>query len=209
MDVIRIHISTKWGLKKQVVVGLLNKSHVMIKVAYEVDFAMAWTRYNHRIESVLFHLFKWTWDYKLGFDSPIAPVWAGLPGLDFGFCITSYFKSITAPLSKFLVVDLPTHTHTRPHYARVCVELDLTKPRPINIKTDLENGKAFIQPVIYENIPKYFTHCCLLGHELSTCKRMGVHKGAGKRVNEIVTPKENIQQNTPPVVKNKQKWIPK
>lgn len=136
----------------------------------------------------------------MGFESPIAPIWVGLPNLHFGFYIHSFFKNITSPLGKLLAIDLSTLTHTRPNYARVCVDLDLTQPRPKSIIVDLENGKDFMQHMVCENIPKYCFNCCLLGHDLSMCRV------AGNKPHNVVNDKENKQEHN--TQQPKQVWKP-
>lgn len=66
----------------------------------------------------------------LKFKTPVSLVWVGLPILSTSFCIPLYLKTIVGPLGTSLYINLPTITYTRPNYTRVCVEMDLTMPRP-------------------------------------------------------------------------------
>lgn len=129
METIRIHINEKWGLQQVAIVGLIDARHILIKLANAEDFALAWTRDNHQMEGALYRLFKWSADFNLGKEPPVAPVWIRFPLLPKKFCVKSYLKNISASVGKCLAIDLPTLTYTRPQFARVCVEIDLTKPR--------------------------------------------------------------------------------
>ncbi|XP_073125518.1 uncharacterized protein [Henckelia pumila] len=52
--------------------------------------------------------------------------------------------------------------------ARVCVELDLLKPRHDHIFIGL-GDKIIDQRFIYESLPKYCTYCCHIGHGVDEC----------------------------------------
>lgn len=54
----------------------------------------------------------------------------------------------------------------------MCVELDLTKPRPDNVLIVLENGQHRLQHFIYENLPKYCTHYFLQVHDIHNCYKL-------------------------------------
>lgn len=52
---------------------------------------------------------------------------------------------------------------------RVCVDLDLSKDHPFRVWLGC-GGRGFWQPIDYENIPSYCSHCLRLGHTANDCK---------------------------------------
>lgn len=90
----------------------------------------------------MFCLVKWSWKFKIGYEPSIALVWVGLPKLAFSFCIPSYLKTTVLPSRKLLAFNFPMLTHTRPQYARVCIELDLLKTRENGVWIDLDSEES-------------------------------------------------------------------
>lgn len=74
-------------------------------------------------------LFKWSVDFELRKDSPIAHIWITLHFMPINLCFESYLKNVVHHIGKCLAIDLPSLTHTRPPFFRVCVDHDLSKPR--------------------------------------------------------------------------------
>lgn len=93
-------------------------------------------------------------DFSLTHESSIAPVWFCLPLLPLNFCVLSYLRDITKPLGKFLVADVPTITHVRTTFARMCIELDRLKEKDIIWIGSLVDEK-FWQWIEYERYPKF------------------------------------------------------
>lgn len=59
----------------------------------------------------------------------------------------------------------------RPSMARVCVEIDLLKPRPNRIWLGMGAGGKW-QKIIYERVPKFCSHCMLRGHDNESCRHL-------------------------------------
>lgn len=55
--------------------------------------------------------------------------------------------------------------------ARVCVEIDLLKPRPNRIWLGMGAGGKW-QKIIYERVPKFCSHCMLRGHDNESCRHL-------------------------------------
>ncbi|CAI9112272.1 OLC1v1012692C1 [Oldenlandia corymbosa var. corymbosa] len=72
-------------------------------------------------------------------------------------------------IGKPLKIDVPTLNMSRPSVARVCVEVDLLKDLPKQIRLGVE-GNTYFQAVTYENLPEYCTECSKIGHSVKNCK---------------------------------------
>ncbi|KAF3452202.1 hypothetical protein FNV43_RR08300 [Rhamnella rubrinervis] len=55
--------------------------------------------------------------------------------------------------------------------ARVCVEIDLLKPRPNRIWLGMGAGGKW-QKIIYERVPKFCSYCMLRGHDNESCRHL-------------------------------------
>ncbi|KAL0448828.1 UNVERIFIED_CONTAM: hypothetical protein Slati_1439200 [Sesamum latifolium] len=71
-------------------------------------------------------------------------------------------------VGKPLRVDESTADIFRPGLARVCVELDLLKPKVSEVFVGT-GYKSFMQQIIYENCPHYCCFCRHIGHEEKEC----------------------------------------
>lgn len=78
-----------------------------------------------------------------------------------------------------LMVDEATANGTRPSVTRVCVEYDCQK-LPIDhvwiVTRDRQTGAVtggYMQKVKFARLSEYCSHCCHVGHGVSTCMVMG------------------------------------
>lgn len=55
--------------------------------------------------------------------------------------------------------------------ARVCVEIDLLKPKPNRIWLGMGAGGKW-HKIIYERVPKLCSHCMLRGHDNESCRHL-------------------------------------
>ncbi|XP_021803522.1 uncharacterized protein LOC110747700, partial [Prunus avium] len=100
-------------------------------------------------------------------------------------------KRIGNLLGKLLKIDALTTSQNRGKFARLCVELDMTKPL-----------EAFIQinqiwyNIEYEGLPDICYHCGLYGHKSDTCKQRGKPTAEMPEGNRSVPNGEQVRQDT-------------
>ncbi|KAL0396352.1 UNVERIFIED_CONTAM: hypothetical protein Scaly_0083600 [Sesamum calycinum] len=156
------------GLKGAFSVGAINFWHVLINCSNDEDYARLWMRQIWTFEGMPMRVLKWSPEFSITEESPIAPVWVNLPGLPIHLFDKMALFSIARLLRSPLKIDETTAKRNRPGCARICVELDLTQKRIMEIWIG-EDNRGFAQKVIYENLPKYCLGCRHIGHDLSTC----------------------------------------
>jgi len=97
-----------------------------------------------------------------------APVWIRLPNLPIHLWCTKSYRQIGNALGCFLMGDYERERQGLFTYARICVELDLSKgfPEQINLKI---NDTVWTQFLDYENTAFRCRHCHLTGHLQNSC----------------------------------------
>ncbi|VFQ66455.1 unnamed protein product [Cuscuta campestris] len=110
---------------------------------------------------------RWTCEFDPSVDSPLSPVWIALEGLPIHLFEPNALFSIAKLVGSPLQLDSATLNLARPSVARVCVEIDLTKPIPHAVWIYLGQS-SFLQPIHYEDLPDYCTSCRVFGHK--NCK---------------------------------------
>ncbi|KAJ6370155.1 hypothetical protein OIU76_028432 [Salix suchowensis] len=100
------------------------------------------------------------------------PVWIKLPNLPLRCWSLKYLSKLASIVGKPLQSDMLTSSMSRLSYARVLVELDLRKPLREHIDVKLPNGEIIVQQVIYETLPKFCSHCHIIGHTVDSCSKV-------------------------------------
>ncbi|XP_059294577.1 uncharacterized protein LOC132047566 [Lycium ferocissimum] len=174
IDRLRATFEEKTPLKGTVIIGVYDNYNVFMDFTNEEDFAIIWPKRVMTIEGMQMWMTKWSPKWRPEIDSPIILVWVLLPQLPFHCHTWYYVRQTLSPIDTPIAMDNATNGRTRPSMAKVRVEIDLTKPR-INklwIGAEDENCplRGFYQKIEYEAMPKYCTHCCLLGHAIEDCR---------------------------------------
>ncbi|XP_075076575.1 uncharacterized protein LOC142163212 [Nicotiana tabacum] len=110
--------------------------------------------------------------WKEGFDFEdkilrTIPLWVKFPKLPLSYWSNKALSKIGSGLGKPLYVDACTTMTDRVVYARVLIEMDITRPLPGSIKLCDPTRKKIDQIVQYDWKPQYCQECCQLGH---SCK---------------------------------------
>lgn len=78
------------------------------------------------------------------------------------------FDTITAHMGNLLKIDDLTISLSRSKFARVCIELDLSKPLCRGFRVGDDIHKVFIM-VVYERLPTFCYTCGVIGHGSKFC----------------------------------------
>ncbi|KAL9676148.1 hypothetical protein QQ045_004361 [Rhodiola kirilowii] len=89
-----------------------------------------------------------------------------------------YIKSIVSSFGSFLALDSKTTTFTNPSYARVCMEVDISKVLPDELWISTGADSGFWQKVVYESHLLYCSKCRLHGHDLVKCRKAKLRREA-------------------------------
>jgi len=105
------------------------------------------------------------------------PVWIKLPNLPLRCWSLQSLSKIASMVGKPLQSDMLTSSMARLSYARILIEIDLRKPLRDHIAVSLPNGVLIDQQVIYETLPKFCSHCHVMGHLEASCSKVSREAG--------------------------------
>ncbi|CAL1374354.1 unnamed protein product [Linum trigynum] len=92
--------------------------------------------------------------------------WIQLPELPVHFYHREVLFALGNLIGRTVKLDYHTENMERGKFARIAVELDMTKPLATRIRLD-----GFWQPVLYENLPEICFECGRIGHTEESCSR--------------------------------------
>ncbi|GAV68512.1 DUF4283 domain-containing protein [Cephalotus follicularis] len=162
------HVNASWGLSQPATVGLLDHRLISIQLQDQDDLSLAWSSVSRVFNGQRILLLHWSHDFKRR-DYPLAAVWMRLPGLPLPLHNPSILKVIGDSLGRYLRSDVFTAKFKNPRAARICVELDISKPPPPAFVVAI--GEVQIhQRILIESQILFCSHCHLQGHNASACR---------------------------------------
>lgn len=174
---IRSHIHAEWNLERPPAVGIIDQRHVTLHMASPADTKKALARTKNKIKTSMFRLFRWTPDFEIGRDSSLAAVWVKMSNLPLHYFNETSLIRLGSVLGTVLGVHHSTRSLTQQKFAKVCVELDVSKPllEKLWIGTSKEYGWEI--SLKYEGNNAYCDYCGLLGHTLGLCRKKREDQG--------------------------------
>ncbi|XP_058782465.1 uncharacterized protein LOC131656921 [Vicia villosa] len=113
----------------------------------------------------------WTIDFELKADLlSVLPLWITLPNLPLHLWGKKSISKITSAIGKPITTDECTARKLRISYARVLVEVDITKPMKESVTIKDHSGREWAQHIDYEWRPKYCQICLKIGHDCEAKK---------------------------------------
>ncbi|XP_070003333.1 uncharacterized protein [Nicotiana sylvestris] len=107
------------------------------------------------------------WNADFDFNDEVLktiPLWIQFPNLPLNCWEGDSLSRIGSTLGVPVYADTCTTKVERISYARILVELDITKSLPKQIMVDDPNGREFEQEVWYDWMPMYSNKCLQWGH---------------------------------------------
>ncbi|CAI0385447.1 unnamed protein product [Linum tenue] len=137
----------------------------MVKFSNTQDFTTAITGGPWIIHDHYLVVHEWTPSFRVDEQLPPTVVaWVRFPGFPVQYYHSHLLKTIGNSLGRTIRIDYNTEAAQRGKFARIAVELDVSKPLALKF---LLNGKW--QKILYENIPLICFSCGKIGHEKSRC----------------------------------------
>jgi len=136
------------------------------------DLRRIWSAGTVNLQQALLRLSKWTKDFNRYSQRQIHDsIWIRLIELPQEYWRERTLKEIANAIGTPIDLDGPTHSRAFGHYARILVDIDLSKRVFDEIMAERE-GYVFKVEVQYERRPLFCHHCYVIGHNVTTCKWM-------------------------------------
>ncbi|MQL97884.1 hypothetical protein Taro_030581 [Colocasia esculenta] len=164
------HLISRCGIKDSFLISALANWHLLLRFKSQDDYLRVLLRESLHVQGKLFRFFKWSPLFKLSEEPSIIPVWIDFPALLVSLFQKNLLSSIAANVGPVLQIAHTTELLINTKAARVCVELDLLKPRPDRIWIGMGDLGGFWQEVAYLNLPKYCCVCRRIRHDRQKCR---------------------------------------
>jgi len=134
------------------------------------DLKKIWAAGTVNIKPGLLRFSQWTKDFKLLTQKQThVSLWIRLVELPQEYWRERTLKEIASAVGTPIDIDGPTRNRTFGHYARILVDIDLSKKAYDEILVEREDY-AFKVEVQYERRPLFCHHCYSIGHNITTCR---------------------------------------
>ncbi|CAH9114817.1 unnamed protein product [Cuscuta europaea] len=124
------------------------------------------------------------------------PIWVKFPNLPLKLWNDDAMSEVASMVGVPLTTDKVTQDKSNHHFARVLIEVDVSKPPKLSFPIRLPSRKIFKQHVVYETFPNFCFHCKEYGHHPFICKALAEK--------EKVANGQNVTENVGKTVSTKQ-----
>ncbi|CAI0393265.1 unnamed protein product [Linum tenue] len=182
-------IRWKWRPKGSMDIMDLNNNSFLVTFSEDQDYLNALTGGPWVILDHYLVVHQWSPSFRTS-DKPHKSVvaWVQLPELPVHFYHREVLFALGNLLGRTVKLDYHTEQLERGKFARLAVELDMSKPLATRIRLD-----GFWQPVLYENLPDICFHCCRIGHLEQSCPYL-----PGSLLPVGTTTANNVEVSQPP-----------
>jgi len=137
--------------------------------ASHANMRTVWEASTVNLKPSVFPLFEWTRDFNIHTQRKThTQVWIRLWELPQEYWMERILYEIVGAVGTSLLIDNVKTNKLFSHYARVFVDLDLSKNIFYEVHVERE-GFAFPVAVECEGLPKFCTHCKSIGHNVTSC----------------------------------------
>ncbi|CAH9082979.1 unnamed protein product [Cuscuta europaea] len=100
------------------------------------------------------------------------PIWVKFHDLPMQLWNDEAMSEVASMVGVPIATDKITKERINNDYARVLIEVDISKPPPLSFHIRLPSQKVFKQSVVYETFLSYCFHCKEYGHHPFICKKL-------------------------------------
>uniref|UniRef100_M1DNN1 Endonuclease/exonuclease/phosphatase n=1 Tax=Solanum tuberosum TaxID=4113 RepID=M1DNN1_SOLTU len=163
------YITAQWNYITKPTVYYHNDGYFLVRFASLDDRDEVLYSRPHMLNNRPIIAKTWSPDFDLSKEVlQTIPIWVKFPNLPLNCWGIQSLSRISSGLGLPLYADECTTKVARISFARVLIELDITKELPLLVRVEDPNGKVFDQKVIYEWIPAYCPKCLQVGHKCTT-----------------------------------------
>ena len=170
------YIATAWGNVAKPRVFLHDAGYFVVHFATMDDRNEVLFGGPHSFNSKPIIVKHWTPDFYFHKEVlRVIPIWVRFPNLPLNCWTPDSLSRVGSLLGVPLFADECTTKQLRVSFARILIELDVTKTLPSTVAIEDPNGRVIAQPVTYDWLPPFCKKCNRVGH-------MCADKPPGKQV---------------------------
>lgn len=159
--------NSHWNLSKPCLISLTDKGHFIFRFSSKEDKDLALSKSPQILQNMKLDLLPWS-SSQGPFEWPnLHPVWIRIYGIPYHCWSPNILSLLASSIGYLLRLDDITASQKLLTFARILVNIDLSRPKHSAIKVDLEGEEEVLLLVSYENLP--CSHCLSPGHSESSC----------------------------------------
>lgn len=172
-------------------VAPLGKGFFMLRFQSVEDMQRIWSLGSVNLRHGVIRFIKWTPSFSPStYRNTFAQVWVRFWDLGFAYWDHQTLFEIAKGVGTPIKLDPRTQNRSVGLYARILVDVDLSRPLLTRLRVNRENGDTVVLGVDYESVPVICAACNNIGHNASTCNVR----------QPVVVPAENVPSSNPKVV---------
>ncbi|CAM8897315.1 unnamed protein product [Rhodiola kirilowii] len=171
IEEVRKVFSQSWALNGPCSIGAWDARHILIVLQSELDARKVLAHPVRKLGHSYFRVFRWSTEFDTKKEPTTTTTWVRLLNLPPQLYNQGYMESIVSSFGKFLAVDNMTASFQNPSFARVCIEMDVSKTPPDAVWISTGPQTGFWLKLLYENRLLYCSKCHIHGHQLETCRK--------------------------------------
>ncbi|XP_075077189.1 uncharacterized protein LOC142163933 [Nicotiana tabacum] len=175
----RRFVSQNWAQAANPDLYLHDEGYYMIKFQTIEDLNAVYYSGPYSINNRPIILKPWTpeFDFNTEFPTEI-PLWVKFPNLPMNCWSSNSLSRIASVIGTPIFADECTSKQTRISYARMLVEVNVTRELPEAITVLDPNGRQFTQEVIFDWKPEFCQLCQVVGHKCPPPPKAGTQNHA-------------------------------
>ncbi|CAH9071104.1 unnamed protein product [Cuscuta epithymum] len=178
-------MATKWGV--QVDIKSHSKGWVIFKFKSEEDRLKVLTGGPYVLFGKTMFLKELSEDFSVdSVEFLKVPIWIKLPKLAMRLWKAKELGMIASQVGVPIIADKITQDIVYTHFARVLVEVDVTKPPVTQFPIVPPSGNEYMQQVIFETYPDYCYNCKMYGHHPFNCLKLNPPKEKDKLDADVI-----------------------
>ncbi|KAL6180078.1 hypothetical protein ACLB2K_046746 [Fragaria x ananassa] len=135
------------------------------------DMQRIWQLGSINLNPGILRLIKWSPEFSpTTYKNTFAQIWVRFWDLGFAYWNHQTWFEIARGVVTPIKLDKRTANRTLGLYARVLIDVDLSKPLCDQIRVARKNGAAVIAKIEYESVPVLCQVCGIVGHSANKCR---------------------------------------
>ncbi|KAL9669371.1 hypothetical protein QQ045_006917 [Rhodiola kirilowii] len=130
IEVVRTALEEAWKVNGACSIGALDTRHILVVLQSEADARLVLSHPMRKLGHSLFRIFRWSVEFDTKKEPSTTITWVRMASLPLQMYNQGYIEPIINSFGRFLALDNKTVAFNNPSFARVCMEVDVSKLLP-------------------------------------------------------------------------------